>query len=189
MLVGTQLLNKRCRQIFLVFVAVFMWPVAAIGQDCTDGLNTKSDPADLLTCVKELGKVLRTLQGGPAVPSGVVAAFDLSSGCPAGWKDMGPTWRGHALVAAVNNANDPFGFRRTGGSETHKLTIDEMPTHAHDSAYALSGSPLPWSNKASEHPIPTPYKRKESKYDWSKGGNKAHNNMPPFIALYFCKKI
>ena len=72
----------------------------------------------------------------------------------------------------------------TGGEATHTLTINEMPSHTHQTgqrasygsgnAYASIG----YNNSASTSNASTS----------STGGGQAHNNMPPYIAVYVWKR-
>lgn len=78
----------------------------------------------------------------------------------------------------------------TGGSATHTLTIDEMPHHYHvlkvatatstasDAAWRASGVKA-YSSQQTESPTDN---IKEM------GGNVAHNNMPPYLAVYMWKR-
>ncbi len=116
------------------------------------------------------------------IPAGFVAAFDRPAGCPTGWVDLGSELRGRTIVGAVRGSNDTYGFRRTGGSETHTLTKDEMPNHQHSMGVFIrgegGGSGYSYTRPANGHGDPTS----------AAGGGQPHNNMPPYIALYICKK-
>lgn len=130
-----------------------------------------------------------------ALPAGFVAAFDRPSGCPDGWTNMGAQWRGRTLVAAVRDVNDRYGFGRVGGSETHTLSVGEMPRHSH----TLQGGGL-WfterlrleepriaANRVSWHTVAQDGSSRQLALEEA-GRSEPHNNMPPYIALYFCKK-
>ena len=82
-------------------------------------------------------------------------------------------------------AGSTYSNGSTGGSATHKLTIDEMPAHTHEigSVYPFTaGGNLPF----------LPYTNTATKYnDWGthiRGGDKAHNNMPPYLVVYMWKR-
>ena len=74
---------------------------------------------------------------------------------------------------------------KTGGEKKHTLTIDEMPSHNHElikprwntntGANAVYGSN--GSGNGSDYDI-----------RGYQGGDQAHNNMPPFITVYFWKR-
>lgn len=78
--------------------------------------------------------------------------------------------------------------RVTGGEETHLLTEAGVPAHDHsngqytillkrDGQYTVTlTDPGGTPNLESGEPLR------------SFGGSKPHNNMPPFMALYYCKK-
>lgn len=118
------------------------------------------------------------------IPSGAVIAFDRPTACPKEWTALGPNWTGRTFVVAstLQNAASKYSYRQTGGTETHTLSPDEMPVHAHnanygDGAYLATGPNQYLLNKGG----------KLTRTHDSTGG-KPHNNMPPYIALYFCKK-
>ena len=177
---------------------VALLSTTASGENCLDSLTPKSGGEAFLGCLKEMQTkieelgALRNLQtnskaGVVPIPAGAVIAFDRPGGCPKpGWKDMGPAWRGRALVAGVRDANDTYGFGREGGAETHRLTDDEMPRHAHKFTFGTQGG-----SGAPVHPTykrDGPYTGKSTTEVTFAGASKPHNNMPPYIALYFCKK-
>lgn len=107
---------------------------------------------------------------------------------------FGGTWskiaEGHCLI----QAGDRYILGSTGGESTHKLTVDEMPQHAHPivrndgqkvSAWATdAGSGNKWilpvdGNNTSDH--------LEYMADFQ-GGSKVHNNMPPYMAVNIWKR-
>lgn len=75
----------------------------------------------------------------------------------------------------------------TGGEATHKLTAEEMPNHAHliwapnasGEANAAIGFPTTGSKNT--------YYAEASKTGGAGGGG-AHNNMPPYLAVYMWKR-
>lgn len=102
----------------------------------------------------------------------------------------------------------------TGGEATHKLTTNEMPSHTHtqNSHYheGLSyGSPdggnntcvvsttysstgcieLGWSRSSTGCPYNNVYTKYATATNKNTGGSKAHNNMPPYLAVYMWKRI
>lgn len=81
-------------------------------------------------------------------------------------------------------AGDTYDAGSTGGEATHKLTVDEMPSHRHETDvwYHVNGATTT-ANRAnyasqSGSKIFTTYV----------GGNKAHNNMPPYLVVYMWKR-
>lgn len=79
-------------------------------------------------------------------------------------------------------AGSSYTAGETGGSATHKLTIDEMPSHSHglkNDKTGGSGS-AKWvinSSASSGTGVIT-----------NTGGNQAHNNMPPYLVVYMWKR-
>lgn len=76
----------------------------------------------------------------------------------------------------------------TGGEASHQLTINEMPSHSHaqrsrgaTSNIAASGSAIGAEFLGtSNNSIGSTF---------NNGGNQAHNNMPPYLAVFIWKRI
>ena len=86
----------------------------------------------------------------------------------------------------------------TGGEASHTLTVEEMPSHRHVSAgggaflainsdhsadpalyrQGLSGSETGWWYNTNKNTVDLSYE----------GGGKAHNNLPPYLAVYMWKR-
>ena len=80
-------------------------------------------------------------------------------------------------------AGDTYEAGSEGGEAQHLLTIDEMPSHNHN-----------FKTKPSASAAGTAYSRMASNGDetttliTNAGGDKPHNNMPPYIAVYMWKR-
>ncbi len=170
-------------RVSIIIALAFALPASrAASQDC-DSINSNSSASDITSCVTALNKTLSELKAKvDSIPPGAVIILDRPGGCPNGWADMGSKWRGRSIVVAVSDPNDKYGFGRRGGEESHILTENEMPRHRHPLRYG-DGQEL--SAGRIKYIIAAGGLESASAYV---GGNAAHNNMPPYLALYFCKK-
>jgi len=142
---------------------------------------------------------------GTALPIGTVIAVDSVDGCsPLGdaWSNMGTDqdlkrrFAGRVLVVAgdpVSRANNGSTTVREydkptgeGGRQEVALTVPQMPVHSHSTRvldYPSSSTP---NNQERGRYRPSADDRSPTSEE---GGGQAHENMPPFIALHFCKKV
>lgn len=134
-------------------------------------------------------------------PAGAVLAFDLPSQCPDGWSPFAEG-QGRVVVGASFGIDDNL-FRGTaltqrkyrdhGGEERVTLTEAQMPEHRHisgdfDSIMTGVGAgqaPAGLLEDIQESGRANLYRRGAMPVA---GGSEPHNNMPPYIALYLCKK-
>ena len=85
-------------------------------------------------------------------------------------------------------AGDSYTNGATGGEEAHTLSVDEIPSHNHPYGVydASSTATLDINHMAT-------YSGKISSTGWGShtlytGGGEAHNNMPPYLAVYMWKR-
>lgn len=101
---------------------------------------------------------------------------------------FGGTWKaiqGKFLLGADSNV---YKAGNTGGEATHTLTTREMPNHNHAVFFPNAG--------ANNHSAPGSYPDGPSNstyfavssYTSREGGGEAHNNMPPYLAVYIWKR-
>lgn len=96
-------------------------------------------------------------------------------------------------------SGDTYTNGATGGEATHRLTTDEMPSHTHtqnqhrhtetgnySSGSSGSSSGYTYSSNRSTTTHYTSYATPTIN---NTGGGQAHNNMPPYLAVYVWKRI
>jgi hypothetical protein len=84
-------------------------------------------------------------------------------------------------------AGSSYSAGSTGGEASHKLTINEMPSHSHS---FFSGRWY-WSERSGGGDIIN--SQSETSYGFNRstelsGGNQAHNNMPPYYVVYIWRR-
>ena len=97
---------------------------------------------------------------------------------------FGGTWeqiKGRFLVGCGSNGVDLYiEAGQTGGEATHTLTVDEMPRHNHN-AYLYGGN---LASAPGRLLFDTGAGQEYYNSIKSAGGDKPHNNMPPYLAVY-----
>lgn len=107
------------------------------------------------------------------------------------WEEFG---KGRVLVGVDTSQNEFNEVEKTGGTKTHKLSINEIPKHQHNLPYYKSS----WTDKVTNQTNNAQYgvygntgiryaqDNNEGTYT---GGSQAHNNLQPYITCYMWKRI
>lgn len=83
------------------------------------------------------------------------------------------------------SAGDTYGAGDTGGEATHALTINEIPSHRHTHNISHTYTSYPPSHESSQDGYrATAWKDGNGSVTEYAGGGAAHNNMPPYLAVY-----
>ena len=115
--------------------------------------------------------------------------FSTNSTSPA--TIYGGTWerygKGRTLVS-VNESDTDFTAGTTGGEKTHVLTVDEMPKHRHTvRKFATMQGGGSWDGDKIGGAQRNDAVAGDGYTEYS-GTSKAHNNMPPYIAVYLWRR-
>ena len=163
-----------------------------LGENKTD--NTKTEK--LLKRIEKLEKEKQ------AVPIGLVAIWGKPENeIPEGWEEYVPM-RGVMPIGYdpeyrkdENDAEDYHlnTLKQKGGKRSHKLSVEEMPSHKHDYG------DIYFSESGGTVVTPNSYGSNKSDYDnqgfemnrtsASTGGDQPHNNMPPYRVVQFIKYV
>lgn len=106
---------------------------------------------------------------------------DLRGRFPLGKDNLGGTSANRVTATQADNLG------QGAGTETHTLTIPEMPAHTHSSQNNTGSNPLPQPAGIGVYVDPA-NGRTNSATSGSTGGGGAHNNMPPYITLNYIIK-
>lgn len=101
------------------------------------------------------------------------------------------SWNGYTIPDLTDRfivqAGGEYSLGKTGGEKTHKLTVSEMPSHSHEvTAYVSGSNGYDKFGIISDRDVTTP---KTYTPLSETGGNIAHENRPPFFALYKLIKV
>ena len=77
----------------------------------------------------------------------------------------------------------------TGGEATHTLTVNEMPSHRHNRMTQPQGFAEQDTRKSDIISPASGSANKVYKYTDYTGGGQAHNNMPPYLAVYMWERV
>lgn len=175
----------------------------------TRGIEVNDGSAKFRVVDKRLKAMIDTLY-----PIGIVVTTATDDALKPGEADGLAQWEeiasGRGLIGAgtgtdANNESVSFTAGNTGGEYKHKLTVNELPEHAHAENINGKGND-DWDNKfGSMVSRPNPGTGNTAGYsvdissNWNTtghpvmtdetGGNQAHNNMQPYLVVHFWKRI
>ena len=86
-------------------------------------------------------------------------------------------------------AGDTYSAGSIGGEAAHKLTVDEMPSHKHRYLLTYSNEGTVSNKYLPDGSSVKPANYQDLSYMEATGGDQAHNNMPPYLAVYMWKRI
>ncbi len=121
------------------------------------------------------------LEKSQVLPGMIMAWKGAINTIPAGWK-LCEALKDRFILGAGND----FAVGATGGARTHQLTVAELPTHGHPTRNVLTldskgvGVFNNGDNTKSQFKSPSTDEM---------GGNKPHNNMPPYYALAYIEYV
>ena len=152
-------------------------------------INGKSLAQDIVLTAEDVnaepvGSSLAVLQMVYPIGSIYMSANSVNPANLFGFGEWGPIQDCFILAAGT-----AYSAGETGGEAEHTLTIDEMPSHAH-----LLSQDVITDNTSGEFLVGS-----ASKWDHTfnvligstelEGGSAAHNNMPPYLAVYVWKRV
>ncbi len=139
---------------------------------------------------------LRGEKGEPGepgrIPSGAVMAFTIACPQAEGWSPFTQA-EGRFILGVGKGPLDRFvGLNTPGGQESVELKTKHLPKHDHGMLNSVKGSDLVAPGGSWEVPTAGNGDLRVVDPRWAQFGSEgrtgAHDNMPPFIALYFCMK-
>lgn len=102
---------------------------------------------------------------------------------------FGGTWelfgKGKTLVCVDENDDDFKNVKQTGGEKTHKLTVEEMPSHNHTEKYVGVG----WKQDGASGTYCVSSALEPYRVTGDAGGGQPHNNLQPYITCYIWIRI
>ena len=162
---------------------VFKWAilVAALGEVVLIAVQMLR--GDALVCSD--GSIFSKSCSVEHFPQHAVVAFNQEEeGCPPGWAAYDEA-EGRFILGSGRRDGD-FKVGATGGKRSVKLEIDHLPSHQHeipsrgrDSRGQVNGLQATDGGE---------YGGRHARLTAVEGKGMAHENMPPYIALRWCKK-
>ena len=124
------------------------------------------------------------------IPKGGIVAFDISDGCPDGWKEFENAAGRTIIGIGTGDGLTKRKYRKTGGEETQALTPRELAPHRHDTLLGTQPKYSIWSQgKKKEAVFGIKSGQIETGMTSPVGQGESFDIMPPFIVLQYCEKL
>ena len=132
-------------------------------------IDAKNSLADILLAIYPIGAIYQsTVSTSPATLFGGT------------WAALG----GRMLIGA----DGTYTAGSTGGEATHTLTVEEMPGHNHRQTYKVDNVVVEGATGIGTMSAGTAAQYNAAQYTANTGGGGAHNNLPPYLAVYMWKR-
>ncbi|KYF85343.1 hypothetical protein BE20_31510 [Sorangium cellulosum] len=133
---------------------------------------------------------------GALVPTGTIVMWSgAAATIPDGWAicdgaNGTPDLRDRFIVGAGN----AYSLGAKGGEATHVLTIDEMPSHHHTALAGMGKDDQNFGGNTASSGERVPFAMSDTPNAYEEktratGGSKAHENRPPYHALFYIMKL
>ena len=166
------------------------YPLKEVKTFVNNTVSVDSEDNAIQLVLTENGLSYRTEPGGSLTPIG---GGGIDSIYPVGSIYMsvnntnpstlfsGTTWE-QLKDRFLLGAGDTYSAGSTGGEATHKLTVEEMPSHNHSGLVTFQ------TGQCSGGDYNFMQSLNVSRLTSNTGGDQAHNNMPPYLAVYMWKR-
>jgi hypothetical protein len=183
---------------------------------CTDIPSKHGDAKNRFTALIKCTEAIAVeLDTRPRLPENAVIIVDSPNKCPRGWVIFDKS-AARVIVGAGNFSDGmdekfafdengqklkPYAYHQHGGESFVTLKMPQMPSHSHPVTSSpphtnihdgFGGSPNNYGLRPNYDPNVLPQtgwsQTQHHNFMGTLGNNQPHNNMPPYVALYFCKK-
>ena len=185
------MLKRFLDQVISVTVtALLLTGATTVWQNVTDGelveLFGGVAEATIVEVRNDIKQSIADVKQSIPILDAAVTAFDSRDGCPDGWTPLSIA-EGRVVVGAGQG----YAYRDRGGEESVSLTERHMPAHVHtisrfEWGHTVNGGDGDRERLDVDNNEPT--RAHGELVTDNVGAGEAHPNMPPYVALYFCRK-